>query len=381
MSKKNILVVVNGNYIFGAERVTLNIMKGLKEKGYGVHCMVSGWNDGNFITHLKELGITYTVIKLGWYYVTKILWSLDSLINYPKAVLQFLRTKKKFKHDYVYVTSFRHIILLYPFLKKNIIYHVHDNNSHKKQSKFFLKLVDKKVLQYVAVSNYVKQDLVNCKISPEKIQVIYNGIQIQPVFERPEHENFTIGIVGQVITTKGHDMVVEAFKILRQKGYDVKLLIVGRGNEKFINFLKDKIEEYNLSSYVHWREFKNTHAEIYEGIDVVVAPSILSEAFGLMACEANMFMMPAVVSEMCGQQEIIIDGYNGFKVDPLNPVAIAEKIAILYNNTDLVKMMGENGRKRVSEIFSIDKMNLDFDSLINKIDSKEQSLLKEKLPA
>ena len=371
MSKKNILVVINGNYIFGAERVTLNILQGLKQNGYGVHCMVSGWNDGNFIQHLQQLGINYTVIKLGWYYVTRILWSLDSLIHYPGAVIRFLKTRKKDKYDFIYVTSYRQIILLYPFLRKNVIYHVHDNNAHKRQSRFFLKIADRKVIQYVAVSNYVKRDLIKCKINPDKIETIYNGIQIQPVFPNARHEAFTIGVIGQVINTKGHDMVVEAFRILRQKGYNIKLLIVGRGNEKFMSLIKNKIKEYELDEYVEWRGFKNTHAEIYEGIDLVVAPSTLNEAFGLMACEANMFMMPSVVSERGGQQEIIIDGYNGFKADPLNPPTIADKISILYNDRDLLKEMGENGRRRVIEIFSIDKMNNDFNALLQRIDIKQ----------
>lgn len=371
MNKKNLLVVVNGNYIFGAERVTLNILKGLKAKGHGVHCLVSGWNDGNFIHHLEELGVSYTVIKLGWYYVSKFLWSLDSLINYPKAVYKFLKAKREFKHDFIYVTSFRHIILLYPFLKKNIIYHVHDNNGHKRQSRFFLKIADRKVVQYVAVSNYVRQDLINCKIAAEKIEVIYNGIQIQPVFERADSDAFTIGIVGQVITTKGHDMVIEAFKMLRERGYNIKMLIVGRGNEKFMNFIKAKVKEYDLGQYVEWRSFKNNPYEIYEGIDVVVAPSTLNEAFGLMACEANMFSLPSVVSERGGQQEIIIDGYNGFKVNPLNPATIAEKIARLYEDRALVKTMGENGRKRVIEVFSIEKMNNDFNALLQNINTNQ----------
>ncbi len=371
MTPKNILVVVNGNYIFGAERVTLNILKGLKENGYGIHCMVSGWNDGNFIRHLNELGIEYTVIKLGWYYVTRFLWSLDSLLHYPGAVHKFLKVRKRMKHDYMYVTSFRHIILLYPFLKKNIIYHVHDNNGHKRQSRFFLKWADKKVLQYVAVSRYVEQDLINCGIDPQKIQVVYNGIQVQPVFNRLKAHSFTIGVVGQVIPTKGHNNVVDAFKMLRERGLDIRLLIVGRGNEKFMDSIKDKIREYNLTEYVEWRDFKNTPPEIYEGIDVVVAPSTLNEAFGLMACEANMFMMPAVVSEKGGQQEIIIDGYNGFKVFPLNPVAIADKVNELYNNPQLLKTMGENGRKRVIEIFSVEKMNLDFVALVKNLENKK----------
>ena len=368
MKKKRLLVLANGNYIFGAERVTINILQGLKEKGYTVHCIVSGWNDGNFIKYLQQLEIPYTSIKLGWYYLTQIKWSFDSLIHYPGALLQFLQIKKKFAHDYIYVISFRQIALLYPFLKKNIIYHVHDNNGIKRQSIFFLKWVDKKVVRYIAVSHFIKKDLVNCGISPEKIEVIYNGIKIQPVFKSLKENFFTIGIVGQILPTKGHDMVVEAFRILRERGCTAHLFIVGKGNEKFIESLKQRISLYNLEEYVFWKGFLNSPPEIYAGIDVIVAPSTLSEAFGLMACEANMFTIPAVVTNRGGQPEIIEDGFNGYVVDPINPVDIADKLMKLYNDPGLVKQMGENGRQKVIEKFSVEKMNAYFNALIENLE-------------
>lgn len=367
MKSLRLLVLTNGNYIFGAERVTLDILKGLKERGYVLHCIVSGWNDGHFIRLLEEMQIGYSVTKLGWYYVSQIKWSLDSLVHYPGAVWHFLTKRKQFKHDFIYVTSFRQIVLLFPFLKKNIIYHVHDNNGHKRQSRFFLKRIDKKVLQYIAVSNYIKEDLISCGIPAEKIRVIYNGIQIKPLFAQKKENKFTIGVVGQVISTKGHHTVLDAFKILKDKGLNIQLFIVGRGNEKLIESLKEKIETYGITGDVFWKGFKNTLPEVYEGIDLVVAPSTLSEAFGLMACEANMFKVPSIVTNRGGQPEIIKDGYNGFVVDPTNPQEIADKIELLYHNPDMLKTMGENGRKRVMEIFSIEKMNTDFTQLVESL--------------
>lgn len=113
--KKSILIIANGNYISGAEKVTLDVMHGLKEQGYNLHCMASGWNDGDFIGRVKSIEIPVTITKLGWYYVSKILWSIDSLIHYPGGIVRFLRLKKKFHADLVYIISFRHIILLWPF--------------------------------------------------------------------------------------------------------------------------------------------------------------------------------------------------------------------------------------------------------------------------
>src|SRR5689334_7298060 len=99
---KKILVIAAGSYISGAEKVMYDIIQGLKVRGYQIHCVVSGWNDGNFIKKLDELTVEYTLIKLRWYYVSKIKWSLDSLVHYPKAAWKFVALKKRFNPDIVY---------------------------------------------------------------------------------------------------------------------------------------------------------------------------------------------------------------------------------------------------------------------------------------
>jgi glycosyltransferase involved in cell wall biosynthesis len=307
------------------------------------------------------------VIKLGWYYVSKPQWSLDSLIHYPGAVMRFLRARRKHPHVCLYTTSYRPLILLYPFLPKKIVYHVHDNNGDSSRSRFFLKLVSGRVLKFIAVSDYIRRDLINCGVPAEKIEVVHNGI---PVTEQPaagSSDGFTIGVVGQVIPRKGHLVVVEALASLQRRGIPVKLSIVGRGSEAYIREVKEKIASLGLEARVEWRGFVEKQADIYAGIDVVVAPTRDNEAFGLMACEANAYCKPAIVSRNGGLPEIIVDGVNGFVVDPFSAEDIAEKIAQLYNNPALLSRMGENGRQRVIEHFSVERMHKQMSELITRL--------------
>ena len=83
---KRILILTNGNYISGAEKITLEVIRGLRGDHYVLHCMVSGWNDGRFIAELEKQQQPFSLIKLGWYYISKPGWSLDSLVHYPGAV-------------------------------------------------------------------------------------------------------------------------------------------------------------------------------------------------------------------------------------------------------------------------------------------------------
>jgi len=368
-SRKKILVIAGGTYVSGAEKVTLDVIQGFLENGHEVHCMVSGWNDGDFISRLQKLHVPYTAIKLGWYYTSKIGWSLDSLVHYPKAIWDFLVLKKKFKANMVYTISFRQIVLLYPFFGKNIVYHIHDPNSHSKQSKFFLKLIDSKVQRYIAVSNFIKQDLINCGLAANKIEVIYNGIQVLPLANKASNHQdvLHIGIVGQVIRRKGHLVAVDSLHYLVQAGLHVRLVIVGVGDAAFTQEVKEQISKLQLENYVIWKGFVKELHKIYEDLDVVIAPTQNEEPFGLMACEASMLGIPVIVANRGGLVEIVDEGINGFTFNASDAKALASCLDILYQDKTLRTSMGESGRNKVMQIFSKQKMNKHIQLLIEQI--------------
>jgi glycosyltransferase involved in cell wall biosynthesis len=366
---KKILVIAGGTYVSGAEKVTLDVIQGFQENGHEVHCMVSGWNDGDFISRLQKLNVPYTAIKLGWYYTSKIWWTLDSLVHYPKAIWDFIALKKKFKADMVYTISFRSIVSLYPLFEKNIIYHVHDPNSHSKQSKFFLQLINKKVKTYIAVSNFIKQDLIKCGLAEKKIEVIYNGIEIQPQPRKQLSEKsiFKVGIVGQVIRRKGHLIAVEALQYLLADNKEVQLVIIGVGDAAFTQEVKQKITDLQLNDHVVWKGFVQALEKIYEDVDVVIAPTQNEEPFGLMACEACMFGIPVIVANKGGLLEIVDEGVNGFTFNATDAKALANHIETLYQDTALRASMGNAGRNKVTEHFSKQKMNEHIQFLIEQI--------------
>ncbi len=357
--KKSILVIAAGNYISGAEKVTLDVLEGLKKNGYNLFCIMSGWTDGDFGRRLTEMNIGFKLIKLGWYYVSNIRWSIDSLINYPKAIKQFYQFMKINKYDIVYTISYRPVVLLYPFLEKNIVYHVHDPNSHSKQSKFFLRLIDNKVIKYIAVSHFIKNDLIRCGIDESKIEVVHNGTNIiedvgLPI--RKDSSALVVGIAGQVIKRKGHEDLIEALKILRDKTYNIRVIIIGKGDIKFIEELKRLIEKYHLTGFVEWRNFKESVRDIFDGVDVVVAPTRNHEPFGLVPIEANMLSLPVIVTNRGGYVETVVSGHNGYLVDAYNPEQIATHISLFYTNRELINQLGYNGRINVLENFTKDRM-------------------------
>ncbi len=366
---KKLLVIAGGNYIYGAEKVTLDVVEGLSKEGYEVQAIISGWGNGQFAAALDNLKIRYYKLKLGWYYTSEILWSLDSLVHYPGAIIHFLRIRKNFKDWPVYIISFRQVILLWPFFKKNIVYHVHDVNSISRQSRFFLKLVDKKVCRFIAISEFIKQDLITCGISPDKIEVIYNGIEILPELKKDSLnvKMLTIGIVGQVIERKGHAVLLHALNLLVKKELNIQLIIVGEGDNVYKEKLKILIDDFGLTQRVLWRGFKKELKDIYEGIDVLIAPTISEEPFGLIAIEANMLGIPVIASNSGGFKETVINGENGFLTESENVEKLAQKIEYFYQNRHAITSMGIKGRENVLQNFDENKMITKIDKLLTGI--------------
>lgn len=369
MNNKKILVIAGGTYVSGAEIVTLSVIKGLKENGFDIFCVVSGWNDGDFIQRLEKIGVLYKAIKLGWYYITKLHWSFASLINYPAAIIKYYRIQKEFNPDLVYVTSFRPIILLYPFLKKKIIYYAQDSHYKDKRTKF-IRIAEKKVDKFMACSCFIKEDLIKCGINEKKVEVVYNGVELNVKKEKVKNEEdiVRIGIVGQVISRKGHHILIDALNSLNESNVDKFVLhIYGSGEVNYISELKRKIEEYRLVDKVKWEGFKKDINDIYPYLDIVVVPTLKDEPFGLVAAEPAAWNIPAIVSNTGGLKEIIRDGINGFLFENENSVDLAEKLSLLITDEKLRSSAGEKAKEILIGNFTTQIQNASIKEILRKL--------------
>ncbi|MES2848593.1 MAG: glycosyltransferase family 4 protein [Bacteroidota bacterium] len=369
-ANKKILVFASATYVYGAEKVTLEVIGFLQKAGHKIHCIVNGWNDGVFIEHLSKAKVPFSSVKLGWYYFSKIKWSLDSLVHYPKAAWQFTRLAKKENPDIVYVTSYRPVILLYPFFRANTIYHVHDSLSETKQGRFFIKIADKKIKHYIAVSTFVKNDLIKCGISSDKITVIYNGVgehsDKKYSFRERQFagETLRIGIIGQVIPRKGHETLVEALALIKGS-FPFECFIFGSGKEEYIAKVKGLIAFHKLQDKIKWMGVVKEKQDMYNAIDVLVAPTKNNEPFALVALEAGYFGIPAIVTNSGGFTESIIDGQTGFVVSKDAPAEIADKLTRFRQSPSLINEMGKNARENITQNFSLTIMQDKITAFVN----------------
>ena len=96
-------------------------------------------------------------------------------------------------------------------------------------------------------------------------------------------------------------------------------------------------------------------------MDIIVHPS-MAEGFSRSVLEAMALSKVVIASGIGGERETIIDGENGYIINPVNTEEIAKKLIMLYRNYSLVKEIGNNALSTIKQKHLIeDKINKDFE--------------------
>lgn len=147
--------------------------------------------------------------------------------------------------------------------------------------------------------------------------------------------------VGQLIRRKGISFLLEACRVLRDKGYDIwTLVIVGDGPLR--TQLQNYAESMGLGDSVHWEGWvSNDRLGTYlQSADIFIFPT-LEDIWGMAVLEAMLFKKPILCSKEAGAAELIQEGKNGFTFDPTQPEILAELMKILIDRPELIGHMGE----------------------------------------
>jgi len=228
----------------------------------------------------------------------------------------------------------------------------------------------------VTVSYAMKDELVGLGFPKEKIQVSYNGVdpdkynpstvtpdqvkKIRAMYDVKDDEEMIL-FIGRLVGVKGVDKLIMALPHILQKNPKAKLVIVGLGDLQ--EYLMNLVKATKMSDFVKFRfEFIPEEERIlhYAACDVAVFPSFY-EPFGIVVLEAMAMERPVVVGAagISGMREIVVccgDEQCGYHIDPNNPSDIAWGINSVLENADKKKWLGKNGRKRVLNEFTWDKI-------------------------
>ena len=194
----------------------------------------------------------------------------------------------------------------------------------------------------------------------EKIVTKYYGIHTSPTMPPPiPHEKFTFVAVGRLVEKKGFRYLVEACGMLKQKGYDFRCEIYGKGPLE--TELGQQIKELGLESHIGLGGYvsPNEMPTMYRCGDVLVAPCIIAnngDVDGLpnVCLEAMDCGLPVISTTISGIPEGVEDGVNGWLVPPNDAAKFAEAMEKALNAKDLLSMR-QASHRMASEQFDVRK--------------------------
>lgn len=218
----------------------------------------------------------------------------------------------------------------------------------------------------IAVSKAVKYAWIKrTRIQDRKISVIYNGIDLK-LFPSSENNNGLqeeFGISGdeRVICVparlhpmKGHKILLDSIKNHLKKDEKTKFLFIGDGP------LRPQIEEDIQKNELHHKikllGFRKDVRKIMAMSDLVVLPSISLEALPYVLIEAMACSKPVVATNFSGIPEIVHDQVTGLLVPRHDPQSLANAIESILNDENKALQMGHEGRKRVEDLFTQERM-------------------------
>ena len=205
----------------------------------------------------------------------------------------------------------------------------------------FFKWIQKKVAQsanqIIVPSQYFKSVIINWGISPEKIKVIYNGIQIPEnlVAKLPSDGEKMLLSVGRLVPWKGFKVLIEMMPELKREISNLKLKIVGDGPQRLelenlirdlnLELEKDVILTGQLSREDLLKEKQKSLAFVF---------NTNWESFSFDTLEAMAMGLPVITTNVGSLPELIDDGESGILVTPNDKEALKNAIRKIINNFD-----------------------------------------------
>lgn len=202
-----------------------------------------------------------------------------------------------------------------------------------------------KVDLFVAPSNYLRDRFIKDFNVPEyKIIYLDYGFPTEYLTQTEkskEKTNYTFGYIGTHIPAKGVNILIEAFKQIKEPA---ELKIFGRANGQSTNALKTLAEgSKNRIEFSGEYINHNLANDVFSNIDCIVVPSIWGENSPLVIHEAQSCKIPVITADYGGMKEYVQHHVNGLLFEHRNTNALAEQMKFAVSNPEKMKILGERG--------------------------------------
>ncbi len=351
--KPRMAQIIHGMGIGGMERVTVDLCRNLRDRyDIAVYC-----------THM--LGpLTRELDALGIPAVHDPVRRRSDHWFRPVKIWQFLR---RFRPDVVHTqhaAAFLDSALAARVAGVPVLVHTDhskwypEKKRHMVAERWLSRLCD----AFCAVSEHTKGDLAQWeKIPASKITVVYNGFdfenlpgpadraELRAALNVPDGAPL-IGSVARLQWQKGHDLLLDAMKLVLEARPDARCVIVGGGAKE--QDLRDQAARLGFGDRVILTGWRNDAVRYLAAIDLFVMSSNF-EGMPVSLLEAMAVGLPVVSTAVGGVPEVVEGGRTGLLVEGRDPRVFADALLALVNDPERMRAYGEAGRQLYQDRFRV----------------------------
>lgn len=234
------------------------------------------------------------------------------------------------------------------------------NSKVSRAVRWLLKKVNRDSFRYIFQNNDDRAEFEKTGISnsEQAVMIKGSGVDLQKFAFVPEAEkdNSILRIVftGRMIEAKGVLVLVKAAEELRAE-YEGKIqfLFCGDLDANPSALKKQQIEGFCDGSYIKWLGFQKDIYSVLKDSHVFCFPSFYMEGLPKSVIDAEASGLPVITTDWVGCRDTVKEGYNGFLVHPNDSDAVAERLKLLIDNSELRNEMARNARAYAEKYFDI----------------------------
>ena len=220
----------------------------------------------------------------------------------------------------------------------------------------------RRCVRIVAISDAVREFVCAVEgIPPRKVERIYYGLDAAPAPQNVADLRTElgwagaplIGFVGRLTGQKGVDVLLNAFAIVHRALPTARLLLIGDGPQRAA--LAALAGGLQISAAVHFAGWREDARAQMAALNVLAIASRW-EGFGLVTLEAMQAGVAVVASRVSALPEIVLDGETGLLVPAANAAKLAAALLALLQDPQRAMQLGENGRLRAAQLFTVKQM-------------------------
>lgn len=250
------------------------------------------------------------------------------------------------------------------------------NITHGRVRRFYKPFIH----HYIALSRDLNTYLVDkVRVSQNQVTQVYNGVDDEKFFPASDgplpmagcpfnpEQHWLVGTVGRMQAVKDQVMLAQAFTLALLQAPELKtrmrLIMVGEGPLR--EQAQGVLNAAGVGQLAWLPGARNDVADIMRGLHAFALPS-LAEGISNTILEAMASSLPVIATAVGGNADLVVHGHTGFIVPAADPQAMADQMILLACNPGAARSLGQAGRLRVLQSFSMQAMVSTYQSVYDQ---------------